>query len=347
MKKRLSASAALVAGALLLASCSNVASTNPSASSTAASTAVQAGSGSYVLVVKVSGITWFQRMEVGVKEWGAANKVNATQVGPTTFSPEQQTAMVQSLIAQKPAAIGIIPADPDSMKGAVADAKKAGIKVVSHEAATLDNADVNIEAFKNEDYGHRILEAGATCMGGKGDYVQFVGSFTSESHMEWAKAEYALQQQKYPDMKRVTDIQESGNKADGAYAKAKQLLQTYPNLKGFLGGSSEDVIGIGRAIKEAGLEKDTCVVGTGVPSQAKQYMDSGAIDTIFLWDPKLAGEAILSASKILVGGGEIKAGTDLGVKGYEKLVKSDKYPTTYMGNAILEITKANLAEYDF
>lgn len=346
MKNRLAAGAALLAGSLLVASCSNVA-TAPSTNTQTTGGAAATGSGSYVLVVKVSGITWFERMEVGVKEWGAANKVNATQVGPTTFSPEQQTAMVQSLIAQKPAAIGIIPADPDSMKGAVAEAKKAGIKVVSHEAATLDNADVNIEAFKNEDYGHRILEAGATCMGGKGDYVQFVGSLTSESHMEWAKAEYELAQQKYPGMKRVTDIQESGNKADGAYTKAKQLLQTYPNLKGFLGGSSEDVIGIGRAIKEAGLEKDTCVVGTGVPSQAKQYMDSGAIDTIFLWDPKLAGEAILSAAKILVSGGEIKEGTDLGVKGYEKLAKSSKYATTYMGSAILEITKDKLAEYNF
>lgn len=341
--------------AALATSCSSTTTSTGSASTTggsasAAGSATGAATGSaggYVNVVKVTSITWFQRMDEGVKEWASKNSVNAIQTGPKEFSPEQQASIVQSLIAQKPKAITVIPADPDSMEGAVKAAKAAGIKVVAHEAATLKSAEVNIEAFDNKDYGNLIMEAAAKCMNGQGSYVQFVGSFTSESHMEWSKAEYALQQSKFPGMKRVTDIQESGNKADGAYEKAKQLLQTYPDLKGFVGASSEDVIGIARAIKEKGLENDTCVFGTGVPSQAKQYMSNGAIDGIFLWDPKLAGEAILSAAKMLVEGKEVKEGTDLGVAGYNSLRKSTKYPTTLLGNAPLSITKDNLSQYNF
>ena len=38
-------------------------------------------------------------------------------------------------------------------------------------------------------------------VGGKGEYIQFVGSLTSASHMQWTGAAEELQKTKYPDMK--------------------------------------------------------------------------------------------------------------------------------------------------
>ena len=47
---------------------------------------------------------------------------------------------------------------------------------------------------------------------------------------------------------------ESFNDANKAYEKAKEILRKHPDIKGFQGGAAIDVLGIGRAIEEAGLQ---------------------------------------------------------------------------------------------
>ena len=76
-----------------------------------------------------------------------------------------------------------------------------------------------------------------------------------------------------------------------AYEKAKEILKAHPNIKGFQGSASTDVIGIGQAVEEAGLQDQIAVVGTSLPSLAKDLLMTGAIDVIGGWDPSVAGKA--------------------------------------------------------
>jgi simple sugar transport system substrate-binding protein len=306
-----------------------------------------ASSGAYVNVVKLTGIAWFDRMETGVKQFATDTGLDASQTGPATADTELQVGIVQSLIAQKPTALGVVPLDPGALENVIKQAKDAGIVVVTHEAPTIKNADADIEAFDNPVYGAAIMDSLAACMSNKGDYVQFVGSLTSETHMAWANAGLDLQKSKYPDMNRISEPVESNDNADTAYEKTKQLLQANPKLKGFFGDSSQDLPGIARAIQELGLQNDTCVYGTGVPSETSKFLDDGSADGIFLWDPALAGHAILAAAKIIADGGTLKSGTDLGIPGYNSLVQSKTNPITFFGNAPLALTKDNVGQYKF
>lgn len=341
--------------ALGLSACGTVdkASTAPSESQATTSESAPAvgnadvSAGAYVNVVKLTGIAWFDRMNEGVKAFAEESGKNALQVGPAQNSPEQQVGMIQSMIAQKPAALAIIPSDPGSIDAVIKKAKEAGIKVVTQEAPALTSPDADIEAFDNKTYGSAIMDSLAKCMGEKGEYAQFVGTLTAATHMEWAKAGYEQQQSKYPNMKRVGTENESNNSADTAYEKTKQLLQANPNLTGFQGGSSEDVIGIARAVKEAGLQQDTCVVGTGVPSQAGQYLQDDSIDEIFFWDPAAAGQAMLKAAQLLNEGKKIETGTDLGVEGYNKLTQSTSNPVVFTAEAQLSANKDTVKKYNF
>ncbi|NDL58846.1 autoinducer 2 ABC transporter substrate-binding protein [Phytoactinopolyspora mesophila] len=303
--------------------------------------------GSYVNVVKLTGIAWFDRMEAGVRAFADSSGIDATQTGPSTDSPEQQVASIQSLIAQRPTVMGVVPSDPGAMQAVITQAREAGIVVVTHEAPQIQDADADIEPFANDVYGETIMEDLAACMGGEGEYVQFVGKLTAETHMEWSDAALELQQSDYPDMTRVSDPVESDDNADTAYERTKQLLQSHPELVGFQGASSQDVPGIARAIEEAGLEDDTCVFGTGVPSETRQFLTSGAIDAIYLWDPALSGQAMLEAGRIIAEGGELTEGTDLGVEGYESLVQSPDSDLVFMGDAQLKITADTVDDYDF
>ena len=78
-------------------------------------------------------------------------------------------------------------------------------------------------------------------MGEEGEYVTMVGFLTSASQNEWADAAVARQREKYPEMTLIeVERVETEDSMEIAYEKAKELLKTYPNLKGFLGTSSYD-----------------------------------------------------------------------------------------------------------
>src|SRR5450830_1317862 len=64
-------------------------------------------------VVKISGIPWFNRMEVGVKEYASTTPtVNASQSGPATSDAAQQLKIIDDLIARKVSALAVVPMDP-------------------------------------------------------------------------------------------------------------------------------------------------------------------------------------------------------------------------------------------
>ena len=299
----------------------------------------------YVVSVKLIGVGWFDNMDKGIKSWAKSKKIDASMTGATDASPEKQSKMVEDLIAQKVTGIGIVPNDVASIDGIIAKAKKAKIKVVTHEAGGIKNADANIEAFENAAYGAVIMDNLATCMGSAGKYVQFVGTLTNGSHNEWVAGAYAQAQKNYTGLTRVEDPIESKEDADVAYNKTKELLKKYPDLKGFEGSSANDVVGIGRAVEELGLTDKTCVMGTSIPSMTTKLLNTGAIDKIFFWDSALAGQAMLSMLEILNKGGKITAGMDLKVPGYNKIVKIPGTTKGWAGSAWVIVDKNNMDKY--
>jgi simple sugar transport system substrate-binding protein len=285
-------------------------------------------------------------MDKGIKKWAKSNKIDASMTGATDASPEKQSKMVEDLIAQKVTGIGIVPNDVASIDGIIAKAKKAKIKVVTHEAGGIKNADANIEAFENAAYGAVMMDNLSTCMGGSGKYVAFVGTLTNGSHNEWVAGAFDQAKKKYPNITRVEDPIESKEDADVAYNKTKELLKKYPDLKGFEGSSANDVVGIGRAVEELGLNDKVCVMGTSIPSMTNKLLATGAIDKIFFWDSALAGQAMLNMLELLNKGQKIKAGMNLKVKGYEKITVSKTNPKSFNGAAWVIVDKNNASKYN-
>lgn len=277
---------------------------------------VAAGKPTIATVVKIAGIPWFDRLETGVKAFQAANPdVVATQYGPATSDSAQQLQIVQDLVAKGVTALAVVPMDPAVLEGTLKRALDRGIVVVTHEADNQVNTQADVEAFDNSFYGAALNERLAQCMNKKGKWTTFVGSLGSRTHMQWVHAG-EKNAQKYPDMQLVDPNNESFDDANGVYEKAKELLRKHPDLAGFQTSAGDDVLGIGRAIEEAGLAGKVCLVGTGLPNPAAPYLDSGAITAIGYWDPQKAGLAMNTIAKMLLEKKELKTGMDLGVEGY-------------------------------
>ncbi|CAM2146467.1 simple sugar transport system substrate-binding protein [Pararobbsia alpina] len=303
-----------------------------------------------VTVVKVTGINWFNRMDEGVKEFAKDNPgVNAYQTGPGRADAAQQLKIIEDLIAKKVTALAVVPFDPPTLEPALKKAMDRGIKVVTHEADNEKNTDVDVEAFDNTAYGASLNESLAGCMHDDGKWVALVGSLGSRSQVQWADGGINNAKQKYPKMDLVEPKLETNNDGERAYEVAKEVLRKHPDLKGFQGSSSLDVIGIGRAVEEAGLQGKICVYGTGLPTEAGKFLESGAINGIAFWDPKLAGLAMNKIAKMLIDGKTVTNGMDLGLPGYNKVTVS-KGPgkgIIVRGQGWVNVDKTNYKNYPF
>lgn len=316
--------------------------TAPAAQPTAAPAAAKTYN--FTTVVKIAGINWFNRMETGVVQWGKDNGVNATEVGPAQADAAQQIPIIEDLIAKKVDALCVIPMDPAQLDPVLKKAMDAGIKVVTHEASNQKNMDFDIEAFDNVAFGAGLMDLLAKNMGEEGEYAVFVGSLGSKTHNEWVDGGIAQQKAKYPNMKLYGDKNESFDDADKAYQKAKEILAANPNIKGFQGSASTDVAGIGRAVEEAGLQDKVAVVGTSLPSIAGDLLETGAIDAIGFWDPAVAGAACNQIALMLMQGKTVGDGTDLGIKGYNKLLAKGN---VLFGDAAVYVDKTTAKDYPF
>jgi simple sugar transport system substrate-binding protein len=189
----------------------------------------------------------------------------------------------------------------------------------------------------------------AKAMGEKGLYTTMVGHVTNASHNEWADGGVAQQQSKYPNMKLLEQEKrvESEDNQERAYEKAKELFKKYPDLKGIMGTSSKDAPGVSRAIEELGLKDKVFVAGTGLVSECGQYLKSGTLQYITLWDPKDAGYALCSLATKILRGEKIENGCNLGLKGYDKLQFAEGSDKILVGSGWIVINKDNMGDYNF
>lgn len=314
-------------------------------------TAAEAGEKRYQIatVVKVDGIAWFNRMRVGVDQYAKETGHDLWMVGPAKTDAAEQVQIVENLIAQGVDAICIVPFSVEAVEPVLQKARDNGILVISHEASTQENADYILEAFDNHAYGANIMKNLGKSMGGKGGYICTVGSLTSKSQNEWIDGAVAYQEANFPDMYQVTSRIETYDDATQDYQKLKEALVAYPDLKGICGGPMPTSAGAGLAIEERHLNGKVFFSGTGLPSIAGQYLKSGAIQTIHFWDPKIAGIAMNKMAIMILDGkkDQIKNGLDLDLDGFTNLIQDPDKPNLFYGAGWVDVTVANMDEYDF
>jgi len=284
----------------------------------------------------------FQRMEDGVNEYNDENGTDVFYGGSAEGA--DQASYVESLLAEDWDAICVVPFDSESLAPVLEKAKEQGIKVITHEAASMDASvrDYDIEAFQNADYGANFMEQLGDLTGGKGKYVQFVGSLTSVSHNEWCDAADKVAEEKFPDMEKLGRY-ETGDDTTSSYNQTKELLTANPDITAIEGSASTDVVGAAQAVEELGLAGKVQIVGTSMTSIARQYVEDGTIASFSVWDPADAGKAMIEMAKAALDG-TVEDGMNLNVPGYEKISEQDGI---YYGDARIDVTKDNMDDYDF
>lgn len=270
---------------------------------------------------KSVGGAWFNRMAVGIEAYGEESGNEAFQTGADKGDAALQVKEVENLIAQMVDVITIVPVSPEALEPVLTKAREAGIVVISHEAAGIQNVDWDVEAFDGAAYGAHLMDRMAAAMGEEGDYIISVGSLTAASHMSWANGALARQLEAYPNMNCINAdaFIESNYNQKASQEKAAELMKTYPDLKGMFATSATDLPGYALAVEEAGKQDEIVVAGNGVPNANKDYLASGALDVLGTWDPADTGIVMCKVAEMVKNGVEITDGMDLGVDGYNAI----------------------------
>jgi simple sugar transport system substrate-binding protein len=294
------------------------------------------------VVVKITGIPWFNVVETGVKKAATDLNVNAYQTGPAQADPAQQVKVVEDLVAKGVGAIAVVPNDAKSLEPVFAKAKEKGIPIITHESPDQVGNNYDFELIDNTKFGQMAWDMLVKAMGDSGDYAIFVGSLTVPLHNLWADVGLEYAKTKYPNLHLVTDRIPCGEDQELARQKTLELLTAYPNLKGIVGFGSLGPIGAAQALQEKGLGDKVAVVGTVIPSQAAPYLKDGTLDEGILWNPADAGYGMVWLAKAMIDGTPITDGMEIpgigkvSVQG--NIVKADR---------ILDITKDNADSLGF
>ena len=294
------------------------------------------------VVVKITGIPWFNTVEKGVKKAATELGVNAYQTGPAQADPAAQVKIVEDLVAKGVDAIAVVPNDAKALEPVFAKAKEKGIIIITHESTDQVGTDYDFELIDNTKFGQHAWDVLVQNMGDSGEYAIFVGSLTVPGHNFWADAGIAYAKEKYPNLKLVTDRIPCGEDQELARQKTLELIQAYPNLKGIIGFGSLGPPGAAQALTEKGLADKISVVGTVIPSQAAPYLKDGSMKAGFIWNPADAGYGMVWLAKYLLDGGKITTGLEM--PGIGKLTVNG---IVVNAEAILDINKDNADSLGF
>ena len=318
--------------------------------------AILAASYEIAVVVKIGGIPWFNRMEVGVKEAATKLGINAYQIGPADADPAQQVKIVEDLIAKGVDAICVVPNDAKALEPVFEKARSRGIVVITHESPGQKGGDWDVETIDNVKFGEANFEKLAQLMGGEGEFAVFVGGLTVPLHNFWADVGLAYVAEKYPNMKLVTDRIPCGESVELSYQRTLELLNAYPNLKGIVGFGSLGPIGASQALNARNMKGKVQVVGTVIPSHAAPFLQQGLMQWGYLWDPKDAGfaqvyvaKALLDAKNALKNAGVPEGVVPVIIDGFEVpgLGKATIDANVIKFDAIIDITASNALSYGF
>ena len=256
-----------------------------------AASPVAAEGGEIAVIVKTGNSSFWQNVQTGAmdaqKELKAQTpKLSVTFLGAQSESNvNEQINIVESAIDRGVKAIVLAPSDTKALQPAVKKAKDAGIPVIIIDSKLDGDPSqyVSFLATDNKAAGEACAKAlieGVKKATGKDtgkiavmSYVAGVGSEVGRvgGFKDYIKANSKLE---------VVTTQYSNADMPTALNQTTNVLQANPDLVGIFGANEPTAIGMGRAIKEAGLAGKIVAIGFDGNSVLKEMVVDGTLTSI-------------------------------------------------------------------
>ncbi|MED4599812.1 autoinducer 2 ABC transporter substrate-binding protein [Paenibacillus validus] len=295
-------------------------------------------------VPKVMEKTYSNAAVEGAKEAARDLGIKVVVTVPPTSNPEDQIQIIKKLIAQKVNAIAISASDPVKLLPVLREARRHHIKVITWDSdSDPSGRDFFVNMVDEQTLGRHLMDMLAWSLNETGDFAVLAGPLTDANVQEWIKWISFQQEQYYPNM-RLVKIGEIDHSNESAVAKAKEILETYPNLSGLIGASYIAPPAAAQAVQEAGLRGSVKIVGIATPNSTRTLINDGSLQMITLWSPRKLGYlTVMLAKNLLDGQYPYDRQAILNVGNIRMRLQNNM---VIMGEPI-DFVKGNIDQYDF
>jgi ribose transport system substrate-binding protein len=248
----------------------------------------------------------YEGFQAAAKKYG----VKVDRVDPQKFDVTIQAKVIEDLIAQKVDGIAISANDDAGLVPVIADATKAGIKVITFDADAKSSARLEYIGTVNEAAGAAAGKRMAELMKGKGNLVILQGGLgASNLNERTAGFKKAIAGTKIK-LLEVTDVQGDFSVATN---KTEALLQTYPDLNAIFAVSAEGAPAAAQVLKQQGKAGKILLAGFDDLKDTLEGIKDGTVAFCLVQKTFKMGwlsvEALLKATK----GEKLPKETDTGV----------------------------------
>ena len=244
------------------------------------------GGGAHAMIAKSTGNPYFERMLAGfeeaIKEQGGTAIVRA----PDLPTPEGQIQIIEQLVAQRVASIGIAANDFDALQPALQRAMNAGIKVYSLDSNVNPRSrNTSINQADTQAIGRTLVEAAFDLAGGSGEIAILSATTQASNQNAWiAVMNEVLRESKYQSLNLVATVY-GDDLRDKSTTETQALIQRFPNLKVIVAPTTVGIAAAARVVTDQGLIGKIHITGLGLPSEMADYIVSGACSYMYLWNP--------------------------------------------------------------
>jgi len=205
---------------------------------------------------------------------------------------EDQIRVVDTLVSRGIQGLLLAPLDDKALRAPVANAVRAGVKVVTFDSKLESTDPGSLVATSNLDAGKLAGMHLGKILGGKGNVIVMrlhEGAASTTAREQGFLDAIAT----FPDIKVVSSNQYAGALAEGAYRTGENLLASTKaadgNVQGIFCPNESTTFGMLRALQNAGLAGKIKYVGFDSSEKLVQGLRDGQIDALLLQDPFAMG----------------------------------------------------------
>lgn len=295
----------------------------------------------FALVPKSTGAPYFIACEVGAKKAAEDLGVEYIWTGTPNEDSAKQIALIEDLITQDVDALFISPVDSAACAEVINKAVAAGIPTFTWDIDSPTSKRVFcVTAGDVVASGRRLAEGCAEEIGYKGQIAILTGGLGSDAlNGRIAAVQECLKQ--WPEIEMVA-VEATDEDLEKGITAAENLLQTYPDLAGFIGVSANNAPMIATAVKSAGRD-GVAIWSLGLPSLNYDWVMDGTVKGLMLWDPGAMTYIAMAAAKQYIADGTVPVdGQDYGEYA-GSIVVNDGETIAYVPDLVF--TPANIDQF--
>ena len=223
------------------------------------------------------------------------------QVGPTEASPTAQVQYIQTAAQQGVGGLIVSANDPAALCDALADARSAGVKVVTFDSDTNPECrDLFVNQATAEGIAKVQVDLITEQIGSKGKIAILSSTPNATNQNAWIEI-MKEELKAYPEVELV-EVAYGGDDDQSAFDKTAALLQTYPDLAGIVSPTTVGIAAAGRYLSTSEYKGKVALTGLGTPNQMREYVQDGVVTAFALWNPADLGYLSAFAADALITG---------------------------------------------